>query len=111
VRGTFGQLDAEVLLDQNGAFTKDLWPSPLLATVDGRPHEELEAWQIMPISFAETCDWAYVSKKKEPADHTRLYQLLYNTPDAATNTIYPVVLRVQGILGRFEVSPLGTWNG
>ena len=79
--------------------------------VNGRLHEELEAWQIMPISFAETCDWAYVSKKKELVDHTQLYQLQYNTPDAATNTIYLVALHVQGILGRFEVSPLGMWNG
>lgn len=111
VCGIFNLSDAEYILDHNGAFTKDLWPVPLLATVNGRTHEELEGWQIMPISFLEICEWAYISRKKEQANHTWLYQLLYNTPDTPMNTIYPVVLCVQGILGWFKVSPLGTWNG
>ena len=64
----------------------------MLATVDGRLHEELENWQIMPITFAEICEWVYMSKKKEMVDHTGLYHLLYIAPDPCTNTIYLVVL-------------------
>jgi hypothetical protein len=66
---------------------------------------------VVPSTFAEICDWAYVSKISDAVDHTRLYQVLYNTAGSAVNTVYPVVLRLQGFLGRFEVSPLGTWNG
>jgi hypothetical protein len=90
---------------------KDLWPEPLASVVDSRGQEQLEEWQIVPITFADVCAWAYVAKKHQTYDHTRIYHLLYKSPIGEINTVYPVVIRIQGILGRFELAPLGTWNG
>jgi hypothetical protein len=64
VTEAYRRSDTEYISDNKGNFTKDLWPAPMLAAVDGRPHEELETWQIVPITFAEICEWAYVCKKK-----------------------------------------------
>jgi hypothetical protein len=90
---------------------KDLWPEPLASVVDSRGQEQLEEWQIVPIAFADVCAWAYIAKKHQTYDHTRIYHLLYKSPIGEINTVYPVVIRIQGILGRFELAPLGTWNG
>jgi hypothetical protein len=97
--------------DSEGSLAKDLWPIPFAATVDNRSSQELEQWQLVPFTFTDICEWAYVAKRHATSDHTRLYNILYKCPDGDTSTIYPVVLRVQGFLGRFELSPLGTWNG
>jgi len=80
-------------------------------TVDNRSTQDLEHWQIVPFTFADICEWAYVAKRQVTVDYTRLYNVLYKCPDGDPSAIYPVVLRLQGVLGRFELSPLGAWNG
>ena len=102
---------ANRLTETNSDFLKDLWPIVLASTVDDRHREDLESWQIVPTTFTEICDWAYIAKNQNIVDHTRLYHVLYKNPGGDQTTLYPVVLRLQGFLGCFELSPLGTWNG
>ena len=102
---------ANRLSETNGDFLKDLWPIVLASTVDDRHREDLESWQIVPTTFTKICDWAYIAKNQNIVDHTRLYHVLYKNPGGDQTTLYPVVLRLQGFLGHFELSPLGTWNG
>jgi len=97
--------------DSEGSLAKDLWPPPFAATIDKRSPQELEQWQIVPFTFADICEWAYIAKRHTTTDHTRLYNVLYRCPDGDPSAIYPIVLRIQGFLGRFELSPLGAWNG
>jgi len=102
---------ANKLADSDGSLVKDLWPPPLAQTIDNRSMQELEQWQIVPFTFAEICEWAYVVKRYVTMDYTQLYNVLYKCPDGDPSVIYPVVLHLQGFLGRFKLSPLGTWNG
>ena len=90
---------ANHLIDLNNDFVKDLWPSRLASTIDDRAHKDLDSWQIVPTTFAEICDWAYIAKNHNIVDHTRLYHVLYKNPDGDPTTLYPVVLRLQGFLG------------
>jgi hypothetical protein len=98
-------------LDHKGVLVKDLWPAPFANVVDKTAINDLTSKQIVPTTFTDVCEWAYVDRKIQSNDHTRLYYLLYKNPGGVVNTVYPVVVRLQGILGRFELSPLGTWNG
>jgi hypothetical protein len=102
---------ANILADSAGSLVKDLWPSPLAMTVDNRLTQELEDWQIVLFTFADICEWTYVAKCKVTVDYTRLYNVLYKCPDGDPSAIYPVVLHLQGVLGRFELLSLGAWNG
>lgn len=44
-------------------------------------------------------------------DRTRQYLLLYKSPSGTPGVVYPVVVRVQGLLGKFDLGAFGTWNG
>lgn len=74
---------------------------------------DLESWQLVPASFEDICEWACVVRNTTAAEWTRTYQLLYSFPGQAalTNTIYPVILRLQGFVKTCNLAPLGSWNG
>lgn len=74
---------------------------------------DFESWQLVPTSFEDVCAWASVTRDTTVAEWTRAYQLLYNYPGetALANTIYPVVLQLQGFVKTCNLTPLGSWNG
>ena len=53
---------ANKLADSDGSLVKDLWPPLLAQTINNRSMQELEQWQMVPFTFAEICEWAYVVK-------------------------------------------------
>lgn len=86
-------------------------PSNLLPLVDPTRKDNLEAWQIVPYEDAKLFEWAYVVKRQTIYDRSRRYMLLYKYPAGISGVVYPVIVRVQGILGRFDIGTLGSWNG
>lgn len=99
------------MLDSSGSLIKDLFNSDLLPLVDTAKKIELEAWQIVPYDTTRLFDWAYVVKRQEIVDRSRRYLLLYKSPTGISGVVYPVIVRIQGLLGRFDVGTLGSWNG
>lgn len=93
-------------------LTKALWISDE-GDLYGEPRTPEEAdgqWQLIPQSFEECCEWAYLYKHQHPTDRSRPFYLLYKIPEA-TNGIYTVSLRLQGFIKRSSLAPLGTWPG
>jgi hypothetical protein len=100
----FGTADERLLV-------KEIWPTPFVDVVDKTERKDLEDRQIVPLTFEDICNWAYVRRNVSSTDHTRAYHLLYKMPTNDVKDIFPIVLRVQGILSRFKLSVLGNWNG
>jgi hypothetical protein len=75
-----------------GVFVKQKWLPPLLNVVDERKHEDLYTWQVIPVTFADICNWAYMARRALTNDHTRLYNVLYRTPSLDDTTVYPMVI-------------------
>lgn len=99
------------LIDSSGFLTKDLLPVELLPLVDATQKGDLESWQIVPSEAAKLFEWAYVIKRQMIVDHSRRYLLLYKSPASVDGVVYPVLVRLQGLLGRFDIGTLGSWNG
>ena len=73
---------------------------------------EHEFWQLVPVTFEDICDWAYVSVNKTSDDQTRRHLVLYRDPAVAnSDIIYPVTFRIQGFVERAKLTALGDWNG
>jgi hypothetical protein len=94
-------------------FAKTCWPKPLdkrIELVDGT--DEPKFWQVVPTTFEEMCDWAYVSMNKISNDQTRRHLVLYRNPEVTHGSVvYPVTLRVQGFVERAKLTALGDWDG
>jgi hypothetical protein len=75
--------------------------------------EQLEDWQIVPTSFEGICEWVYILHNPQSIEGSRSYLLLYKSPGETANPefVYPVTLRIQGIIKSCNIAPLGSWNG
>lgn len=70
----------------------------------------------IPVTFDDVCNIAYVgSDTANVSDWTRAHMLLFRTirpyniePE---EFLYPVVMRMTGFLGPFQLAPLGNWTG
>lgn len=93
-------------------LAKSLWLSDA-GDLLGEPTNTDDAdwqWQLVPLSFEECCDWAYLYKNQNPLDRSRPYHLLYKLPDS-TEGIFTVSLRLQGFVKTCSLAPLGAWSG
>jgi hypothetical protein len=78
--------------------------------VDGT--DEPECWQLVPVTFEDMCDWAYVSTNNISPDQTRRHLVLYRGLDMTEESVvYPVMFRVQGFIEHAKLTALGDWNG
>ncbi|KIJ58466.1 hypothetical protein HYDPIDRAFT_102598, partial [Hydnomerulius pinastri MD-312] len=99
-------------LDFNGDLAKNLWPAELASYLHGISDDDLESWQIAPLTYEDTCEWATVSAKPNCTDHTHGHIILYRELTfGEQDTIYLVTLRIQGFLGRMELATFGNWDG
>ena len=55
-------------------------------------------------------DWAYITGNPNSTNRKHCHYLLYKVP-ATDNGIYPVSVRLQGVIVDCALSGLGTWNG
>ncbi|KAG1722487.1 hypothetical protein EDB19DRAFT_1916663 [Suillus lakei] len=57
-------------------------------------------------------EWADVYKDTESKDPSRNRILIYkNVPNMAPDTVFPVAIRLQGLLRQFRVDRFGNWTG
>ncbi|KAH7908093.1 hypothetical protein BJ138DRAFT_1208189, partial [Hygrophoropsis aurantiaca] len=100
--------------DDRGILIRDLWPDGISESLQlENPNTDIAEWQVVPFTYEETCDWAHVVADVNASDRTHAHLLLYKSPnfdDIQPNEVFPVTIRVQGFLGRFNLSPFGTWN-
>lgn len=79
------------------------------------PQATSDELSLAPNTFAAICEWAYVARDMEAQDWTRSYCVLYREPEVAwaveNDMLYPVTVRVQGFVDKFNLSPLGCWDG
>ena len=106
-----------------GVLTRELWPQHVavaniadgydLVNGNGEPTSAMEDWQLVPTSFEEVCEWAYIIRDTSAGEWSRGYLLLYKQPGetAYPDVLYPVTLRLQGFIKTCNLAPLGSWNG
>ncbi|KAG2148934.1 hypothetical protein DEU56DRAFT_729791, partial [Suillus clintonianus] len=73
---------------------------------------DLESWELFPADLQEMVNWADVYKDHEKKDLSRNHFLIYkHVEDSESSTIYPVAIRIHGILERFRIERFGNWSG
>jgi hypothetical protein len=92
-------------------LAKSLWPEGI-AHLYREPTnlQQCKNWQIVPDSFEELCDWAFLAKDEVATDKKHSHHLLYAVPKD-NNRIYVVMLRLQGFISRCALTALGDWKG
>ncbi|KAF7971966.1 hypothetical protein HWV62_19359 [Athelia sp. TMB] len=77
-----------------------------------RDNQELD-WRRIPNSYEEICEWAYLNIDDSSQDWRRSYSMVYNDPTslAEESTLYPVLVRLQGIVKSLDLGVFGSWGG
>lgn len=91
----------------------ELWPKQMTNEIRRlQGPDDLESWELFPADLTEMVQWADVYKDRERKDPSRNHLLIYkNLDDPELNTIYPVALRIHGILEEFRIERFGNWSG
>lgn len=91
----------------------ELWPTPMRKQVRRlKGDHDFEPWDIFPATLSEMATWADVYKDPARKDTSRNHILIYKSvPNTKADTVFPVAIRLQGILGRFRVDRFGNWSG
>lgn len=92
-------------------------PSEVEATEVGQDGENDQPrnrdWRVVPNRYEEICEWGYLLPNRQSLEWRRTYSLVYNDSEALRDdgTVYPVSVRLQGIIKTLDVGVFGTWNG
>jgi hypothetical protein len=91
----------------------ELWPKEMTNEIRRlQGPDDLESWELFPSNLQEMVDWADVYEDREKKDKSRNRILIYKkVEDAESSTIYPVAIRMHGILEEFRVERFGNWTG
>ena len=98
------------------AIVPALWPSGLGRCESGGFEWQVSNdWRHVPETFDELCDWATVVRENEEEESIRRRRchLVYQPnvlPEDRRGKRFNVSLVLQGFLGEFNISVLGTWN-
>ncbi|KAH7904010.1 hypothetical protein BJ138DRAFT_1119823, partial [Hygrophoropsis aurantiaca] len=101
------------LLASDGRLVRDLWPKGI-GNLDGEhlSPASLEDWQKVPPTYAEICSWARIARDPTAQERRRENIIVYCQPPSTDSpTLFPISVRVQGILEACCLRPLGNWNG
>lgn len=72
----------------------------------------MESWQAVPPTFEEVCEWVFIWFDKDEAEWSRAFSVMYKNPgEFCLPGVYPVTLRLQGVLKDYNLSALGVWDG
>lgn len=91
----------------------ELWPKEMRTEIRRlQGPDDLEGWELFPADLREMVEWADVYKDREKKDPSRNNILIYkHLEDAESDTIYPVAIRMHGILEEFRIDRFGNWSG
>ncbi|KAG1788903.1 hypothetical protein EV424DRAFT_1355940 [Suillus variegatus] len=91
----------------------ELWPKPIANEIRRlQGMEDLASWELFPSSLQEMVAWADVYKDEEKRDKSRNNILIYkNIPEEDKSLIFPVAIRMHGILEQFRIERFGNWTG
>ena len=105
----------------NGALLRDAWPANLgKAGCDVSNDDRLSPWEMMPSTFDALTQWATVTVDDDSPMYRSSngkrtpYALLWSPKlfnDERADSPQRVLFRVHGFLARFNVRPLGDWDG
>ncbi|EKM51730.1 uncharacterized protein PHACADRAFT_31548 [Phanerochaete carnosa HHB-10118-sp] len=93
---------------------RDQWPRfvgrPLLDDLDA---DTAESWQMVPVSEHDLGLWAKVVGAGQDTTGCKRFRLVYKTKDDIQGFNRPseVRLRLQGVVKKWELGPLGDWEG
>ncbi|KAG1811914.1 hypothetical protein EV424DRAFT_1542324 [Suillus variegatus] len=91
----------------------ELWPTPMRKEIQRLPGDnDYASWELFPSSLQAMAEWADIYQDRERKDKSRDQILIYkDIPDAEPDTVYPVTVRLQGLLRQFCVERFGNWSG
>lgn len=97
-------------VSNKGDLVRDSWPDDCARLAkENEPSASLEWWKVIPYEFTKLFDWAVVAEKEAVTDRSRSHQLLYAVE--SRERLFPVCIRLQGVVSNFSLAPLGTWDG
>lgn len=78
----------------------ELWPTPMRKEVRRlQGDNDYESWDIFPASLSDMVTWADIYKDPSQKDTSRNHILIYKSVrNTKPNTVFPVAIRLQGIL-------------
>ncbi|KAG1855297.1 hypothetical protein F4604DRAFT_1932359 [Suillus subluteus] len=90
----------------------ELWPTPMKKEVRRlQGDDDYAEWELFPASLQGMAEWCDIYQDPEWKDKSRDYILIYKNMDTKPNTVYPIAIRVQGLLRQFRVKRFGNWSG
>ncbi|KAH7918546.1 hypothetical protein BV22DRAFT_1024426 [Leucogyrophana mollusca] len=73
---------------------------------------DLESWEIFPNTIEGMVEWADLFRDSTVKDSSRNRILIYKSlKDSTTGDVFPVSIRLQGILKHFKLERFGSWTG
>ncbi|KAG1721640.1 hypothetical protein EDB19DRAFT_1646332 [Suillus lakei] len=75
-------------------------------------NDQFDSWELFPYSLQTLAKWADVYQDHARPDKSRDRILIYkNLLDAKPGEVYPVAIRLQGLLQQFHIDRFGNWSG
>ncbi|KAG1732743.1 hypothetical protein EDB19DRAFT_1831229 [Suillus lakei] len=75
-------------------------------------NDQFDSWELFPYSLQTLAKWADVYQDRVRPDKLRDHILIYkNLLDAKPGEVYPVAIRLQGLLRQFRIDRFGNWSG
>ncbi|KAI0039795.1 hypothetical protein FA95DRAFT_1577365 [Auriscalpium vulgare] len=92
---------------------RDMWSQNLgRLSMDVKDFQDMAAYDTIPDDKEEMMDWAIVVPIPRPTDPSRRWAVIHNPPpEPSIQKVYPVTLRLQGILGKHDFRIFGSWDG
>ncbi|KAI0349542.1 hypothetical protein OH77DRAFT_1525556 [Trametes cingulata] len=102
-----------VVLDRS--IIPSVWPAGLGRVDSRRFNAQVKDgdWRYVPQSFEDICDWATVTTEEDDVSARGRRYLVYSPsvlPADKQGSMFNVQIVLQGVLGDFNLSPLGNWN-
>lgn len=97
-------------------LVRNMWPKGHLVRLRDDPADLSHCywWQVLPRDPEELSSWFEILPKQAPFDPSRPFIVTtasdVEDPEGEERTMYEAELRIQGILGKHNLAPLGNWN-
>ncbi|KAI0057502.1 hypothetical protein BV25DRAFT_1920092 [Artomyces pyxidatus] len=96
-------------------LVRDQWPGSVARTAaDELAYQQLTHQHVVPCTYEDMCEWAYVWHDARSHNFSRQFRLLHHptpTYDQMNLRHVEITFRFQGFLGKHNLKTLGNWNG